>query len=314
MKREFVLNLTLKNMTLKAVSALMILGLFVSPEVVQAKHGIFPTRFRIFPEEMSAHRPLMTSENLAYYGGPVLSNVHVVTVFWGATVNDQVQKNIGGFYASIVNSTHMDFLNQYSTKVRAVDGREGTNQQIGRGSYGGEYPIVPLNTKKVLDDGEIQAELEYQITQNVLPKPDSNTLYMIHFSPGITISIEGMESCQAFCAYHEGFKSNAFGDIFYGVMPDFSSGACSFGCGSGSVFDTTTAVSSHELVEAVTDPFPTPGDKPAFPQAWNTSNGSEIADLCPSAASLKTPTRTYKISKEWDNSTKSCKGGTFTSP
>lgn len=310
MKRGFVLNLTLK-FTL----ALTLITAVVGAEIAQAKHGIFPTRFRIFPQDHSLNQPLMSSENLAYYGGPVLSSVHVVTVFWGSTVNDQVQKNIGGFYASIVNSTHMDFLAQYSTQVRAVDGREGTNQQIGRGSYGGEFLITPQNTKKTLEDKEIQAELEYQIAQNILPKPDSNTLFMIHFSPGITITIEGMESCQAFCAYHEGFKSNSFGDVFYGVMPDFSSGACSFGCGLGSSsFDIATSVSSHELVEAVTDPFPTPGDKPAFPQAWNTSTGSEIADLCPSTASLKTPTRTYKISKEWDNSTKSCKGGTFTSP
>ncbi|MBL7671306.1 MAG: hypothetical protein JNM39_12545 [Bdellovibrionaceae bacterium] len=297
------------------VLALTLITALFGVDTAQAKHGIFPTRFRIFPEGPLLSHPLMSAENLAYYGGPVLGRVHVISIFWGSTVNDQVQKNIGGFYAAIVNSTHMDFLAQYSTHIRAVDGREGTNQQIGRGSYGGEFFITPKNTKKTLDDSEIQAELEYQITQNVLPKPDSNTLFMIHFSPGIKITIEGMESCQAFCAYHNGVKSNTFGDLFYGVMPDYSSGACSFGCGMGSsVFDTTTYVSSHELVEAVTDPFPTPGDKPAYPQAWNTSNGSEIADVCPSSASIKTSTRTYKISQEWDNSTKSCKGGTFTSP
>lgn len=307
-----VLSYFLLAIAMPALALSILLG---SVEPAQAKKIMTPTRFRIFPNDMPANPMFTPAENLSYFGGPVIAQPRVVTVFWGPQVNAVVQKDIGGFYAAIVNSTHMDWLSQYSTVgVRAIDGREGTNQTIGRGSYAGEFMITPQNPSKNLQDAEIQAELEAQVAANVLPKPDSNTLFMIHFPPGISISIEGMQSCQSFCAYHEGFKSAALGDVYYGVMPDFGSGACSFGCGAGSVFDTTTAVSSHEFVEAVTDPFPTPGDKPAFPQAWNTSRGEEIADVCPSSALLKTATRTYKISKEWDNSTRSCKGGTFTSP
>lgn len=284
-------------------------------EQAQAKRGVYPTRFRITPIRSNKDGLASTAENLKYYGGPVISNVRVITVFWGPNVNSQIQKDIGSFYTAIVNSTHMDWLSQYGTYRPAVDGRAGTNQSIGRGSYAGEFTITPLNPKKVLGDEEIQAELEFQISQNVLPLADSNSLYMIYFPAGVTISIEGMKSCEAFCAYHEGFNSQVHGNVYYGVMPDLTSGGCQFGCGSSSsVFDSATAVSSHELIEAVTDPFPTPGDKPAYPQAWNTSNGSEIADLCPASATVKSSTRSFVISKEWDNSTKSCKGGVFTSP
>lgn len=296
---------------LKIVLALSLVSVLGSNSF--AKNGVYPTKFKIVPQALDGSAS-NKANNLLYYGGPVISNVRVVTVFWGSSVDSELQQNLAGFYSSIVNSTQMDWLDQYSTFGKSLDGRQGTNQHIGRGSYITDVIIQPKNTSKNLDDTEIQAEIESQIANNTLPKPDQNTIYMIHFPAGIAITIEGMKSCQDFCAYHEGFKSKTFGDVFYGVMPDFKAGACSMGCAlTGNAFDTTTVISSHELIEAVTDPFPTPGDKPAFPQAWNTANGSEIADLCPSAANLKTSKRTYKISKEWDNKTKSCYAGPFQS-
>ena len=81
-------------------------------------------------------------------------------------------------------------------------------------------------------------------------------------------------------AIHEGFTSKTLGNIFYGVMPDLG-GACSFGCGFHmNQFDSASIISAHEMIEAVTDPFPTPGSNPAYPQAWNTTDGSEIGDVC----------------------------------
>src|SRR5579884_4239123 len=127
----------------------------------------------------------------------------------------------------------------------------------------------------------IQKELDAQITSGKLPPTYKNTLYMNYFPAGVSISIATEKSCETFCAYHEGFNSSRSGQpVYYGVMP-----VCGgWGCGMGSAFDTLTAVSSHETIEAVTDPFPTPGDKPAYPQAWNTTGGEEIADVCPSTS------------------------------
>lgn len=298
---------------MKLQVAMMSLFFFVVFSVVtaSAKMGVYPTKFLITPK---ANEP-MSGGNLVYYGGPVIGNVRAVAVFWTSKVDSNVQKDIGGFYAAIANSTHMDFLDQYATFGKAVDGRQGTNQHIGRGSFVGEFVIQPKNTKTKLDDTEIQAELEYQVSMNTLPKPDNNTLFMIHFPPGVSISIDGMKSCVNFCAYHMGFESKSYGNVFYGVMPDFASGACSFGCSMGNnTFETTTIISAHEFTEAVTDPFPTPGDKPAYPQAWNTTSGEEIADVCPSAADLQSNGRVYKVSKEWDNSKKMCAAGPWQNP
>lgn len=277
-----------------------------------ASRGMLPSKWSRWPTKESNSG---AKTQLLYYGGPVISTPKVFTVFWGSNVDAATKQKIGGFYAAAVDSSLMDFLNQYKTNIKGVDGREGSNQSIGRGTYGGEFTITPMHTSKNLDDRDIQAELESQIQNHKLPVPDDNTLFMIHFPAGISITIEGAASCSSFCAYHEGFVSKSLGNIFYGVMPDLASGACSFGCGfNGNPFANTTVVSSHELVEAITDPFPTPGSSPSYPQAWNTNDGNEIGDLCASTSTqLKTSKGIFQLQREFDNATHSCAAGPYQS-
>jgi hypothetical protein len=262
------------------------------------------------------HINLAGSSNLQYYGGPVISHAKIYAVYWGSNVEPSVRNGAGAFYKSLVTSDHMDWLNEYATNINAVDGRKGTGQSIGRGSYGGEYVITPINTKTSLDDQEIRKEIEAQVAAHALPVPDADSLYMIHFPAGVSITIEGSASCAQFCAYHEGFQSAQYGSVFYGVIPDLGSGACSFGCGMGaSQFESTTVAASHEVTEAVTDAFPTAGSNPSYPQAWNTSDGNEIGDLCAStSATLNSSSGRYSIQGEYDNSTSSCKTGSYTAP
>lgn len=276
-----------------------LLSLFLTSAAQAAPHGILWARGQK-PAQPSA------SSNLLYYGGPVIEHAKVYAVFWGDSVPSETQQNIGPFFSNMLDSTYMDWLSEYDTNGTAVDGRQGTKQHIGRGSYGGAFTITPANTSTDLSDAQVQAELEAQIAAGKLPPSDANTLYMTYFPAGVNITIEGQKSCQAFCAYHEGFNSKRGAPIYYGVMP-----VCGgFGCGFGNAFDNMTIVSSHEAVEAITDPFPTPGDKPAYPQAWNTSDGQEIADLCQSNSGTVTGHGlTSKVSGEWDNKTSACLTG-----
>jgi len=245
-----------------------------------------------FPESSQSGKPLL------YYGGPVIANVKVFVGIWNDRVAADTKNGILDFYSAYVNSTNMDWLSEYQTSVTAVDGRAGTNQQIGRGQVLGQLVMTPTLTAKRITDEQIQQEVEKQIDAGNFPRPDKDTLYMLHFSRDISISIEGMSSCMAFGGYHSGYVSPKYGNVYYGVLPD---------CGGG--FNNTTFVSSHELIEAVTDAFPTPGDKPAFPQAWNADDGNEIADLCPSMTNFVGPKTTYKISLEWSNSHNRCYDG-----
>jgi hypothetical protein len=232
---------------------------------------------------------------ISYGGGVVISNARVYTVFWGGGVDRTVQSQIPGFFQAVVDSTMMDFLSQYSTQFNG-----GTGQQIGRGSYAGTITINPSVSGGSIDDFQIEAELTRQISSGALPQPDSNTVYMTYFPPGITVTAGGGVSCHDFCAYH-----SVGSNFFYGAFPDTS--ACPGSCGLGlpSHFDAVTFVSSHELAEAITDPANVP--------AWYfPSNGSEIGDVCEQYYTEIRGAKTYVTADLWDMGTNACNQGAWT--
>ena len=296
------------------------LVLFVSTLALSAgaiaSNGMPLYKTNVFPKSSAAPK---AGTKVLYYGGPVISHAQVYAVFWGDKVTATTKSAMPDFYSSVLNSNYMDWLKIYNTTgITSADGHAGTNQQIGRGSFIQAIQITPAVTTGTIDDKDIQAELEKQIAAKVLPAPTADSLYMIHFPKGLKITMHDgstvATSCQQFCAYHEGFKAKDGSSVYYGVMPDLDSMACSLGCGSGGSLARITVSASHELIEAVTDPFPTPGTKPGFPQAWNTTGGEEVGDLCQSnTATLKGKATSYTIQQEWDNSTNACTTGSYSS-
>src|SRR5207248_6956704 len=83
---------------------------------------------------------------LNYYGGKVISNVHVVPVLWGSNVPSQVASNIANFYSAVTDSALMDLMTQYDTNVLAFGGAQGTNQHIGHGTAEAARVITPSIT------------------------------------------------------------------------------------------------------------------------------------------------------------------------
>ena len=243
---------------------------------------------------------------MEYFGGIVFSNVEVVSVMWGPNVNATTVAEIPDFSAAIVNSTFLDQLAEYSTVgLTGVTGHKGSNQTIGRGTYYGQVQITPHNTSLNLTDDDIHSELKYQIRHGFLPPQGPNMLYMIYFPSNITITLDGLVSCQQFGAYHfaTSTREHSLGIKFYSVEPE---------CGWG--FDYLTFAASHEFAEATTDNIPTPGTNPAFPQAWNTSDGYEIGDLCGNSGTLTDSTRSYVVTQVYLNSLANCSSGNYTSP
>ncbi len=242
---------------------------------------------------------------MEYFAGSVFSNVNVISVIWGPNVNPQFVSGMPGFFTAIVNSTFVDQLSIYDTNIEGVNGKQGTDQTIARGTYQTQIQITPHNKHTTLTDGQVRKELEYQIKQGVLPATNPNNLYMIYFPANITILLGSSRSCEAFGAYHEAVDSKpSASNIFYGVMPD---------CGYS--FDEETIVSSHEFAEATTDNIPTPGSHPKYPQAWNTSDGYEIGDLCEGTQGTLTAGKsTYYVQEVYLNNIAGCGTGNFHSP
>ncbi len=286
-----------------------------------------PLTFQIFPwmdpnlEEITIDVNA-TPPHLAYFGGPVVSNVHVVQVLYGngsyaPGVTATTTPSIASFFRDITNSGFMDMLSEYNTPISG-----GTGQIIGHGTFDGQFTIIPsaADNGSTIDDSQIQSELLAQINAGHLPAPildasgNVNTIYMIYFPPNKTITLHNSTSCApgGFCAYH-GTTSDTFNlkNILYGVFPDMQSdSSCFNACGSSDVFGNYTSVTSHELAEAVTDPDVglVPFLPARSPLAWyDEPNNQEIGDLCNGQqGSYTTNGATYIIQYEFSNAASNC--------
>ncbi|HEY0480218.1 MAG TPA: PPC domain-containing protein [Kofleriaceae bacterium] len=245
--------------------------------------------------------------HLDYHGGKVIQNVQITQVLYGTgtyipELTAATGVNMVSAYSQMVGSGVFDWLSEYNTASPA--------QTIGRGSVGGSLQIAPAAARNgtTITDASIQAEIAAQINSGVLPAPNDNQLYMVHFPSGKTISQGGASSCVAggFCAYHGTFKIGAQ-NVYYGVLPALT-GGCATGCGGGTTFQNTQSVASHELIEAVTDAEVGLATVIGPPLAWYDATNGEIGDICngQQGTFVGTDSNTYTIQKEFSNQQNDC--------
>jgi MYXO-CTERM domain-containing protein len=247
--------------------------------------------------------------DLKYYGGRVISNVKIVEVSWGSGVDSNYLTQLQGFYQAIVTSPFVDWLSEYDTLGLSgfADLQPGSSQHIGRGSFVGSFVITPQNQSTSLSDADIQTELAAELASKALPAPEVDSggnvdsLYMVDFPAGVSITLVGLQSCSGFGAYHGTFVYQAQ-SVPYGVHPN-----CNYS------FDTSTLIHSHELAEAMTDTevglVETNKTNPsARPLAWVTLASTawdslEIADICQGTSAQVAG---YTVQKVWSNYAQAC--------
>lgn len=272
-----------------------------------------PDELKALADQAQTQAAAKTSPNtLVYYGGPVISNVSVVKVNYGtgtypAYVSGTGAGTLSAFYKGILGSPYFTWLNgDYKTPT----------QTIGYGSFVGDYAVTPAaaHNGATIDDTAIQAELVAQINAKKLPAPTANTYYALHFPKGKKITQGGTSSCASggFCAYHGTIPSASTpgGYIYYAVLPDNSTGSgCATGCGGSTAYNNWCSVSSHELIEAVTDAAVGVATTISAPLAWYNSAKGEIGDICNAQQGtvVGTDKVTYTVQKEWSNSAGSCR-------
>ncbi len=279
-------------------------------------------------------KPVGASSNsgrVQYWGGPVISNVHVVEVLWGNFVDTPSTTGLDQFFTDVTQSNYFEMLAEYSSAgLIGLGGAPGTNQTIGPGFFDSKLTISPSlcpgaasNPPCSINDTQIETEIVNQLNAHHLPTPvqDSqgnfDTIYMVYFPPGVTIVLApGTNSCQVggFCAYHSNVALNLQPKLPYGVFPDFGpTSGCSAaggGCGQGTSQQNLSSASSHELAEAVTDvevgSFN--GSVPAPPLAWVDQNsGEEIGDFCnQDQQQITVNAHTYTVQAVWSNIQNGC--------
>jgi hypothetical protein len=242
--------------------------------------GRDPDTIRIVQLHREPEPPAAPSApQLTYRGGPLLTGVQVVTVFWGSTWESEqtLVDQINAFYDTILQSAYMDTLAEYSVQ----------GHTIGHGTRAGTFTITTPRPGRSVTDAAIQRFLHHNIG-TVLPQPTSNTLYVLYLPSGTSVSMGGGRSCTAFCGYHDSIGSA----IFYGVLPYPGCSGC---LGGMQAFEALTVTSSHELAEAITDPVPGTG--------WYDDVNGEIGDVC----AWQTETIAgYSVQKEWSNAQGQC--------
>src|SRR5207302_6263995 len=148
---------------------------------------------------------------------------------------------------------------------------------VGTGTATAGYvdAATSVTANSVISDSFIQNAVLNNINQNHLQSPDANTLYIVYVEPNVAVNLgAGQGTTQrGVLGYHGAFAGPNGSTIRYAVIayPGGSIGNSSLGT---SAQDQLTAVTSHELAEAVTDP-----DVNYARLGWYDPQRGEIGDV-----------------------------------
>ncbi len=266
---------------------------------------------RIPTAEGLEDRQLLAVTLVTNHGGSILQSVQVETVFWNwnTPALQAMATQLDTFVADITQSAYWNDLSQYGG--------------VTYGSWSGEYDIAGAPPQTTLGYGGLavttNADVETTLTANLgqtdangntLPVPNpASTLYLVFMPPGDAFNFTDATATFPVAASYSGGGWSTFGGQHAwhngagGADPSYAYAVVPFPgpVGGGfsniispdatSVLNFLTVVSSHELVEAVTDAqayvnangtataygwYVTP---PGAGANW-TGGGQEIGDLC----------------------------------
>ena len=182
------------------------------------------------------------------------------------------------FFAN--DATMQASVEQFLGQVAGSDYWATTTGEYGVGPLTVQPTIVLADTPPTTDDA-LQALLAGKFDGTHAEfgaAPDQSTIYAVFLPDGVTMSFpDGSQSCVDFGAYHDEAHTAAKQGIVYSLTP-----RCH---GQGdSDLDEVTISTSHELIEAATDPFveDTGGFGDADPDhyVWAYTPGAETGDFC----------------------------------
>jgi hypothetical protein len=247
-----------------------------------------------FPAFTPPNPPRVVTSN-----GPVMASPKFVPVYFA---NGNASQNMA--------------VTDFMKKVGGTNYWAAAVTEYGVGTGTSTDPVQLLaadNPNASITDDDIQAWLSAKLNANdpAFPVPDENTIYALFYPASTSIDLQGSKSCQSFGGYHNNItldQAHKGMDVAYAVLPDCGQ----FGNQSG--LDALTGTTSHELIEAVTDPFPQ--TSPAYSQVddghfyWETFlGGGEVGDMCAQFQSsfTKFSELPYTVQRGWSN--KAAKAG-----
>ncbi|GER90069.1 hypothetical protein KDW_42310 [Dictyobacter vulcani] len=242
---------------------------------------------------------LAGSNDLNYGGGPVMGGTtNVYAIFWEPTGN--VSSTYHGLIQRYFGDVGGTGLYNINTQYTDSSGNVPSNTQFaGSWTDNSPYPESPLL------DSDIQNEVSQAQSANGWSSSIDN-IFFVFTEAGQDLCFDSSQSqcaSNAFCAYHSYFGSNTI----YAAMPYAASFSCNGGQGPNGdqAADETINVTSHEQMEAATDPLL---------NAWTDSSGQEIGDKCAwnfgatnaDGSNVNYNGDPYLLQQEWDNNISGC--------
>jgi hypothetical protein len=199
----------------------------------------------------------------------------------------------------------IDFVN----KIGATDYWTAISSEYGVGPATSGTPVVLTEmAPTTIDDSAIQTWLAAKLNGDdaLWQAPDANTVYILHYPAGSTITLQGEHSCSEFGGYHNSITLDAAHGslpVAYAVLPQCGD----FGNLKG--VDAVTGAESHEIIEASTDPYPE--TTTAYGQVDNAHlywlfalGGGEVGDMCAQFRHVFTKfpeLPLYSVQRSWSN-------------
>jgi hypothetical protein len=259
------------------------------------------------------------SNNLVYNGGPVMHADANYAIYWepsGYSTSSTYKNIVNGYFAN-VGAASGATNNNYSVTTQYYDG-------AGHIAYSASSPGSTVDTSAFpasgcvslsgpcITDAQLQTELSKVVAAKGWPHGMS-TMYFVYFPPNVTTCTDATSvecSGNVYCAYHSSLGSGS-STLLYANMPyDGVSGCESGQAPNGDTgADSELNVTSHENIEAVTDPLG---------NAWYDASGQEIGDKCnftfgsplggASGAQYneQISSGNYYLQEEWSNAASGC--------
>jgi hypothetical protein len=246
----------------------------------------------------SSPEPLAFTKYLEYHGGEVLLTNTVRIVYWeppGTTLPPRYHALIQQFLENVAAADGQP-SNPFAVVAEYYNAAHEYIKYSSR--YGGAfvdrepYPATeggcPTTSEApyCLSREQEQDQLEAFLKASHLPR-GSNNIYALLLPEGVNTCQSGFTWCgsytdgssgKGYCGYHSAFEHGG-GRTTWANMPYLGPGESESGCTGDeqtypneSPADNVISVLTHELNEAITDPWPHSG--------WASEEGEEVADKC----------------------------------
>ncbi|MEO7112129.1 MAG: hypothetical protein ABI183_16920 [Polyangiaceae bacterium] len=231
--------------------------------------------------------------------GPSLSLPHVVSS-GGSVLAHPVVVPI-----TYLGDPLADQIEDYTSSVGCTDYWRQVASEYGVGQLGMATP-VRLTTppaSATVSDNSLQVFIARQITAGApgFANPPDNVIFAVYLPSGTNVESQGGTSCgtsgASFLGYHANFNYSGR-EIAYAVIA-----RC-----NGDMIDDVTNTSSHEFIEASTDPYPFSGAAYEQPDDDHIAfsfggGGGEVGDLCVNDrnASFRPNGYPFLVQRIWSN-------------